>query len=222
MFALAFILPLASGMATTCPEYPAPECMDGQMMCSGGIDYYTGCPWPGSCMDMFDSWSHDNDGNPCPMSCPVHCDYSAGEMWCPNPPMNGCWSMGGYCMAPSTDNCPASCPITCGEGEIFMPGEVGPDGCSMPGWCQPDPSYCPHHPVTCADGETLCPGGFDTYTNCPMPDYCLAPYGDCPATCYPPPCNYEAGEQWCDNGYDSNGCWMGSYCAAECAATTAM
>merc|ERR1712029_264023 len=79
---------------------------------------------------MFDSWSHDNDGNPCPMSCPVHCDYSAGEMWCPNPPMNGCWSMGGYCMAPSTDNCPASCPITCGEGEIFMPGEVGPDGCS--------------------------------------------------------------------------------------------
>merc|ERR1712122_366368 len=57
----------------------------------------------------------------------------------------------------------------------------------------PDPNYCPpHDPVTCLDGEVLCPGGGNTYDNCPMPDYCLASWGDCPAICYPPPCNYDA------------------------------
>ena len=39
--------------------------------------------------------------------------------------------------------------------------------------------------------------------------------GDCPATCKAN-CNYEAGEQSCDNGVDDNGCWMGNHCAMEC------
>jgi len=224
MFVLALILPLASAYATfdtICPENKDPECMEGQMMCPGAIDYYTGCPWPGHCMDMFDMYSKDNDGNPCPNMCYTDCDWANGDTWCSNPPYNGCHNTGGYCMPKPSEDCYATCPVTCEEGEMLHPGGKDSMGCAMPDYCGPDPNYCPpHDPVTCMDGEVLCPGGVNTYDNCPMPDYCLASWGDCPAICYPPPCNYDAGEHWCDNGYDSNGCWMGSYCAATCAETT--
>merc|ERR1711997_39902 len=48
-----------------------------------------------------------------------------------------------------------------------------------------------------------------------MGGYCESSWGDCPATCKAN-CNYGAGEQWCDNGMDDNGCWMGNHCAMEC------
>ena len=202
MFLLAFVLPLASAYygssdypppppppPTTCPENIPPECdIETQMVCSGGKDSYTGCPFPDFCTDMFDSYSKDNDGNPCPKSCPVMCDYANDEMWCPGGSYNGCYSPG-YCMPGGQDEngCWASCPMNCAENEI------------------------------------LCPGWTDSYTGCHMGDHCVAPYGDCPAMCAPN-CDYMNGEQWCDNGYDENSCWMGAYCAAkgiECVSTTA-
>merc|ERR1719325_507387 len=100
-------------------------------------------PWPGYCMDMFDTYSKDNDGNACPNMCHTDCDYTNGETWCSNPPYNGCHNTGGYCMPKPSEDCYATCPVTCVEGEV------------------------------------LCPGGVNTYDNCPMPDYCLASWGDC-------------------------------------------
>merc|ERR1712018_881800 len=138
MFLLAFVLPLASAYygssdypppppppTTTCPENTPPECdIETQMVCSGGTDSYTGCPFPDFCTDMFDSSSKDNDGNPCPMSSPVMCDYANDEMWCPGGSYNGCYSPG-YCMPGGQDEngCWASCPVMCAENCDYMAGE---------------------------------------------------------------------------------------------------
>ena len=172
-------------LPTNCPPAKDPKCNnETQMLCPGSTDYVTGCQLPGWCQDMFSSYLKDNDGNSCPLSCPVWCN--SDETLCSAPPANGCPSPG-YCMPLSKDdnNCYLTCPVTCDEEEVVCPGGINyDDGCPRQDWC----SY--------------------SY---------VSQYGvNCPRNCYAPPCNYGAGEVWCDRGTDGNGCWMGDYCATKC------
>merc|ERR1712072_176275 len=109
--------------------------------------------------------------------------------------------------------CWSSCPMTCGEDEVFCPGEFY-NGC---------PTVCP--PVTgveCGPDEMMC-GGIDHVTGCEMPGTCIPMTigtgddgQDCWSSC-PAMCNYDAGEFFCDMGTDDNGCWLGNFCStAEC------
>jgi len=80
-------------------------------------------------------------------------------------------------------------------------------------------------PVECGEGEMPCPGG--EWDGCPYPDYCIQTEWEmydgikCPGICGAQ-CGME--DMWCDNGMDTNGCWMGNYCmpnpdgTAECPA----
>ena len=202
IFYLATVLPFAFAYedpSSRCaPPSPDPTCNANQILCPGVTSLYNGCKSPGFCMDKLHPWLKDNDGNPCPASCPVGvCDVRAKEKLCLSPPVNGCYSLG-YCVPFNNDtNCHGTCSTpTCNEEA----------------------------------GEILCPGGINPSDGCPIDDQCAKPYGyykrywpytyvhgGCPAMCPPPPCNIDAGEQLCDNGKDENGCWLGGYCATNCA-----
>jgi len=221
---LAFILPMASAQGPECPDFKDPECVEGQMLCPGSVDFYSGCQFAGYCMDQYDSWAKDYDGNPCPNSCYVECNWSAGEISCPNPSPPGCYNSGSFCVPKPSEFCWPTCPVTCEEGYIFVPGTTNSMGCEEAGYCQ----WCQQYPeTTCMEGQFKCPGpiGWD---NCPQPDYCSTQndgfmssdgvWTTCPPVCpIKSPC--KAGEFNCDLGYDSNGCWMGTSCLTECPET---
>ena len=172
----------------------------------------------------------------CPEFTETECDAET-QMLCPGYPMpDGCptagwctelvspWSVDG-----DGNGCPGYCPTYCdwNAGQLWCPSP-SVNGCPSPGWCMQgtvtsrfdDAVTCyPTCPMVCeGEGVVACPGGMDSYTGCPMPDTCAYPYGDCPAICSPPPCDTTM--MYCDNGMDENGCWMGGYCAAECATTS--
>ena len=106
-------------------------------------------------------------------------------------------------------------------------GGYDSDWCPLPDFCMPmmsgligdDGNECyTACPQTCNENQASCDMGY--YNGCWQGNYCSDSYGDCPATCYAM-CNYDAGEEYCDMGYDDNQCWMGSYCAqpwGECPA----
>ena len=186
MFVLAFVLPLASASAvdTICPENKDPECMEGQMMCpSPGVDPWSGCPLPGHCMNMFDSYSKDNDGNPCPNSCYPQCNWRDGESYCSNPPHNGCYNTGGFCMPKFSEYCNALCPITCNDGEIVCSGGMDFHGCPYPSYCQAPYGDCP---AVCSvisncnyfNGQQYCDYGSDS-NGCWLGGYCSEPFTEC-------------------------------------------
>ena len=193
-FFLLFILPFASSQKDPSKNCPPPGedpqyDPETQILCPGPIDF-DGCQLPSYFLDKLDSDGlKDNDGNICLTSCPANCDWTK-EIYCSNPPVNGCFG-GSYCMPRSKDEngCPSTCPVYCDEDA----------------------------------GQVVCPGGINHADGCPLQDWCSYSYFNsetgvnCPGNCYSPPCNYDAGEQWCDKGTDMNGCWLGDYCATECA-----
>ena len=194
MFVLAFVLPLAFAYTierTDCPENKAPECMEGQILCSGNVDVFTGCPLPGYCTDMYDMYSKDNDGNPCPNSCYIECNWLVGDYFCPNPSNNGCDNTGGYCVPKSSDNCPPQCPVTCKDGEILCSGGVDSwNNCPRPGYCKAPvgdcPAVCDMPACNFYNGENFCPYGEGPYgldsNGCWMGGYCSEPHTECADT----------------------------------------
>jgi len=230
---LVCFLPLAYGFATLedypCYEFEDPVCTEPyDMLCPSSVDFYTGCPYgPGTCHESVQTWYSDNEGNPCPNYCPVECDWTMNEMYCPDAPINGCYGPGS-CIAPAKDNfggdCYAYCPPTCNYdyGEVYCPGGIDSwSGCEMPGYCAY--SYYDNCPAVCdvscdyGNGETMCHNGYDE-NGCDLGSYCMAPTMDkwnntCYANC-PPVCNAAYGEVFCPGGFDSySGCEMPGYCA---------
>ena len=109
----------------------------------------------------------------------------------------------------------------CGSVDGLMEcwGGVDVDGCELPHFCVPERTWfigedgteCPGVcPQLCNENQISCDN--PSYNGCPSYNYCTEGYGDCPAICsvY---CNYDAGEEYCDMGFDDNQCWMGGYCA---------
>ena len=193
IFYLAFIFPLA--FARKCPpQRPDPECdNETQIFCPGNGTSRFGCPNSAFCIPKIDSdGAQDNDGNPCPMSCPTQCDLGANETMCAGPLENGCFNYSAvYCVPFNNDTkCHGTCSPSCDEetGEKLCNGGINPrDGCPMSDYCA--------YPTT-------------SYSN----------NVNCPAVCGRRlRCNRKAGEQKCDNGKDKNGCWLGAYCAVTCA-----
>ena len=191
VFFLALVLPLGLTQAAsfTCPPPgPDPKCDDEtEILCPGVTAEPGHCPPPAFCLPMFDERNNDTKGNPCPMSCPIQCDYDAKETFCLGPTVNGCYSAAeDFCVPFNTDtNCYGTCTPTCDEeaGQILCPGGKNPsDGCPLSDYCA-SPYYEQLH---------------------------------CPVVCYPPPCDEDAGEQFCDAGADEDGCWLGAYCAVTC------
>ena len=176
---------------------PLPRCNAAtELLCDAGTDK-DGCKLPSFCLDVRDpDGVKDFDGNICQRRCPIVCDflYPIGDfVICPSNhdlhDPRGCGHLGsGYCMiAPKDEN---GCQKTC--------------------------------EVECKwDGSVKCPGGIG-WDGCPESDYCMfATYnektgGICPGFC-PVNCDYDAGELWCDKGFDKDGCYLGAYCATECA-----
>ena len=194
-FALALPLDLIQAASFTCPPVgPDPKCdIETEIFCPG-------VTWA--------SWTY-MDG---------HTAWRA----CPSP---------GYCIPMfdvwynDTDGnpCPMTCPRQCNyeAKETMCPGPHNANGCysAANSFCVPfnTKTNCfGTSPIseTC-DGK-ICPGGNNPSDGCPISDYCALKYDDCPAMCYPQTCNWDAGEQFCDNGTDENDCWMGAYCAVTC------
>ena len=77
--------------------------------------------------------------------CPVDCDWEK-EMMCPGDwdPKSGQQIMADYCIPNKNGDCPASCPIKCGENDQVCPGPKGEDGCQiMADYCFPAKENCP-------------------------------------------------------------------------------
>ena len=182
------------------PEGPSPRCNAAtELLCDAGVDKDE-CKLPSFCLDVRDpDGVKDFDGNVCQRRCPETCDFLYAEgiydfVICPYPPSkNGCGHLElntGYCMPLTKDEngCPKTCKVDCGDG---------------------------------SDGTVKCPGGIG-WDGCPQSDYCMfSSYnektgGICPGVCNVN-CDYDAGELWCDAGNDKDGCWLGAYCATECA-----
>lgn len=242
---LAFFLPLAYGFTTLednpCYQFEDPVCSEPkEMLCPSLVDFSTGCPYgPGTCYESVKSYLSDYDGNPCPNSCYVECDWTKGEIKCPNAPVNGCpgqWN----CIAPTKNrfdgsDCTASCPPMCfaEQGEVYCPGPFDSNGCKMTGYCassylSPSLTDCPalcHPQCDYYNGEWLCDNGNDE-NGCHLGAYCMAPTFDkwnntCDASC-PPVCNADLGEVFCPGSIDSySGCEMPGYCNATCGAFNA-
>ena len=195
VFFLALVLPLGLTQAasSTCPPpAPDPKCdEETEILCPAIIWKAGECPDPAECAPLFDEWDGAYD------------DYNG------NP-------------------CPMICPVQCNvEAKEKMCPASNVNGCSYfdSSYCVPfnkDTNCyeaCP--PYSCDEerGQILCPGGTNPRDGCPMDDYCAKPSGDCPAVCNPPPCNRDAGERFCYNEKDENGCYTGGYrgyCAVTC------
>ena len=192
-FVLAFVLPLvfAYTVDRTCPENKDPECMEGQIMCPGTISDWTGCPFPDYCIDQYSKYSKDLDGNPCPNSCNVECSWRDGESYCSDPPINGCFNVGGFCWPKFSENCLALCPITCNDGEIVCSGGMDFQGCPFPSYCQAPYGDCPAVCSVISNcnyhiGEQYCDYGLDS-NGCWLGGYCSEPFTECadPTVKYP-------------------------------------
>ena len=184
VFFLALVLPLGLTQAasSTCPPPgPDPKCDDEtEMMCPGVTFEAKQCPQPAFCQPMFDKWSNDTNGNPCPMSCPVQCDWDAKETVCPGPTVNGCYVAAADICVPFSgrDDCDNSCTPTCDEeaGQILCLGGKNPsDGCPLPDYCADPDGDCPAmcYPAPCDEdaGEQFCDGGADE-DGCWLGAYC--------------------------------------------------
>jgi len=91
--------------------------------------------------------------------------------------------MPGFChpgkgpMGKDGNECPSSCPVKCGFGEMQCNGGIDWNHCQMPDFCMPakgpignDGMECPAHcPMKCGPEEMHCPGGMD-WNGCPEPD----------------------------------------------------
>jgi len=138
-----YCMPADVGCPTVCPPTTGVECGTDEMMCGGGIDTATGCEMPGHCIPM--TMGHGTDGHVCYNSCPVTCDYDAGQMYCDGGSYYGC-QMGGYCAWPyegPNGECTAICPATCDydAGELYCDMGVDDKGCWMGNYCSTE--ECP-------------------------------------------------------------------------------
>ena len=183
VFFLALVLPLGLTQAAsfTCPPPgPDPKCDDEtEILCPGVTAEPGHCPPPAFCLPMFDEWNNDTNGNPCPMSCPVQCDYDAKETVCPGPTVNGCYSAAAEICVPfnGDDNCDTSCTPTCDEeaGQVLCLGGKDSNGCPFPDYCADPDGECPAvcYPQPCDEdaGEKFCDAGADE-DGCWLGAYC--------------------------------------------------
>jgi len=206
-----------------CPNYCPTMCdyaKDG-VWCPD--PYVNGCPGPGHCIPP----AKDNFGGDCSVYCPLMCnamnDHNR-DVYCPGRiDESGC-EMQGYCAKSYWADCPAICDAQCdySNGEMMCENGYDENGCNLGSYCMA-PTFdmwnntcyasCPPA-CNAAYGEVFCPGDIDSYTGCEMPGYCATSYSaDCPAVC-DAQCDYSNGEMMCENGYDENGCNLGSYCMA--------
>ena len=74
-------------------------------------------------------------------------------MMCPGDwdPKSGQQISADYCIPNKNGDCPASCPIKCGENDQICPGPKGDDGCQIPGNCFPAKETCPDNGPVCKD-----------------------------------------------------------------------
>ena len=169
VFFLALIMPLGLTQAasSTCPPPgPDPKCDEETEMMCPGVTFEAGqCPQPAFCQPLFDEWFNGTDGKPCPMSCPVQCDWDAKETVCPGPTINGCYVAAADICVPFSgrDDCDNSCTPTCDEeaGQILCPGGKNPrDGCPISDYCvKPHgdcPAVCNPQPCNRDAGERVC------------------------------------------------------------------
>merc|ERR1712172_312826 len=101
-------------LAQECPEMPAMECADGDILCPMGADEF-GCAYPDVCMPS---------GSVCPVVCPL---------------ADTCMPDGAACPVV----CPNNPPMECADGDIICPMGADDNGCSYPEVCMPAGSACP-------------------------------------------------------------------------------
>ena len=46
-----------------------------------------------------------------------------------------------YCIPNKNGDCPASCPVKCGENDMVCPGKMGYSGCQDPDYCYSGSKY---------------------------------------------------------------------------------
>ena len=66
---------------------------------------------------------------------------------------NGEWVKGeqisaDYCIPNKNGDCPASCPVKCGENDMVCPGKMGYSGCQDPDYCYSGSKYLRQLPQT--------------------------------------------------------------------------
>jgi len=211
-----------------CPSVCSTYCAEDEMWCDNGEDD-NGC-WAGNwCMPNPDGDAMcPTPPTQCPDIEPIECGEGEIQCWggmdCEGcPMMDYCtmaeWDMGDGVM------CPGQCEPMCMQNDTWCDNGYDANGCWMGAWCMYNPDgteECPPPAVQCAEletvecseGEMSCWGGEDE-NHCPYADYCISSTyeledgTECWNTCEMP-CG--ATDLWCDNGYDHNGCWMGSHC----------
>merc|ERR1719277_713944 len=159
-----------------CPE----PCGKGMMSCYGGWDA-NGCELPDTCVEQ-----HPGGNESCWGHCPVAC--GPDEITCPGgiDSWSGC-PMGDWCMwKDPLSTCDVQCPMTCGKGMMHCHGGWDANGCELPGTCVEmhpggNESCWGRCPATCGPEEITCPGGIDSWTGCPMGDWCM--WKDPSSTC---------------------------------------
>jgi len=220
-----------SSKGVLCPGTCPVTCNNGEVKCTGVIDYsdtdLNGCPGQDICHVKAKNENGvycppDSASHLCPKACPpneVLCEPYEGPLGCKGPyechPRSKD-DMDEYC--PST----ADCPVHCKPNEFNCPQGDDESGCKLPDECVEkergfDGELCPFHcPEVCNDEQLFCAGGIDE-SGCQGPSQCRdkeqhkwgpgaesEPKQDCPGYC---PATCQTHEILCPSQLDPcNGC----------------
>ena len=168
-----------SSASHECPIH----CCDGTVLCPAETDS-VGCLAPQTCTPT--SKGMNNATCPHHSDCPTICEPNEVKCIVTATDENGC-KLPDECIeqgrAYDGELCSVHCPITCGDNEVWCPGQRNVMGCLEPDKCIKKPvktqgndkgGLCPGWcPPVCAPGQLKCPSQLDPCDGCPTEEVCV-------------------------------------------------